>query len=491
MTSAWLIYWLGDTTGVLLVTPLVFTAAQLFRIRSWARIAELGALVTLLTAISFLVFGDLPLIPARLPLAFAVIPFVMWGAIQFGIAGAALSVFLIATLATLLTALGFGPFSVNTPLINAVLLDLLFAVLALSGLSLAAVMAERLRAEGERERLIREKSETEARLHLAAIVESSDDAILSENLEGVILSWNRAAARILGFTEAEAVGKPISRLIPSALLRDEKEIVQRLRSGERIAHIEATRITEAGQTMHLASTVSPLTDAAGAIAGFTRVIRDATEQKRAEEALSGANRQLIDIQERERARIARELHDDIGQRLAMLAIKLAGLSKDLETQASEIAGDVQALSHQLHPSWIELLGIAEGARCFCQEFADQHEVTVDFDAKEISDDLPSTISLSLFRILQEALQNSAKHSRVRQCEVRLWEAEDTVHLVVSDRGAGFDVEERKGGRGIGLVSMLERVKLVEGHLSIESQPQRGTTIHARVPFRSSQAAARC
>jgi PAS domain S-box-containing protein len=331
----------------------------------------------------------------------------------------------------------------------------------------------------------------EARLHLAAIVESSDDAILSENLEGVILSWNRAATRILGFTEAEAIGKSFSELIPSALWGDEKEIVQRLRAGERIAHNETTRISEAGQTMHLVSTISPLTDAAGAIVGFTRIIRDATERTRAEEALSEANRRLIDTQEQERGRIARELHDDIGQRLVVLGIKVAALSKDLETETSRIAWDVQALSHKLHPSWVELLGIAEGARRFCQDFGDQHKMTVDFEAKQIPDDLPSKITLSLFRVLQEALQNSAKHSGVRRCDVRLWEAEGAVHLAVSDRGVGFDVEKPEGSRGIGLVSMRERVKLVDGELSIESQPQHGATIHARVPFQSSQAAARC
>jgi signal transduction histidine kinase len=352
--SAWLIYWLGDATGVLLVTPLVFTASQLFRIPSRAGLAALGALVTCLTATCFLIFGDLPLISVQLDfLAFAVLPLVMWGAIQFGIAGAALSVFLIAALATVLTALGSGPFSTHTPVVNAVLLDVLFAVFAVSGLSLAAVIAERVEAE----------------------------------------------------------------------------------------------------------------------------------------ALSRASRQLIETQERERARIARELHDDIGQRLAVLAIELTGRS-NLETQASEIARDVQTLSRELHPSWIEALGIVEAARAFCREFADQNKTTVNFDAREIRDGLPSNISLSLFRILQEALQNSAKHSGVRQCDVRLWEADDAVHLIVRDRGAGFDVEMSKRSRGIGLISMRERVRLMNGTLSIEAQPRRGTTIHARLPLRASQSGAR-
>ena len=175
---AWLIYWLGDSTGVLLVTPLVFTLPSLFAIRSRARIVELAALLALLTLACLIVFGDLQLIPVRLHvMAFAVLPFVMWAAIDFGIGGASLSVFLVATVATLATAFGHGPFAAHSPFINAVLLDVLFAVLSVSGLALGAVIAERERAISDREQLIREQTAAEARLRLAShrrIVERCD-----------------------------------------------------------------------------------------------------------------------------------------------------------------------------------------------------------------------------------------------------------------------------------------------------------------------------
>ena len=215
LASAWLIYWLGDSTGVLLVTPLVFTMPKLLRIRSRAAIVEFAALLTLLTAACLIVFGDLPIIPVRTHvLAFAVLPFVMWAAIDFGIGGASLSVFLVATIATLATALGFGPFAGNTSFVNAVLLDVLFAALAISGLPLAAVIAERERAKSQREQLIREQAAMEMRLRLAAIVESSNDAIFSKSLDGLVLSWNAAAQRIFGFTDAEVVGRPAAILVP-------------------------------------------------------------------------------------------------------------------------------------------------------------------------------------------------------------------------------------------------------------------------------------
>jgi|RhiMetdeSRZDD1v2_1073273.scaffolds.fasta_scaffold01980_19 PAS domain S-box-containing protein len=479
--SSWLVYWLGDSTGVLLVTPLVFTMPQLFGIRSPARIAELLALVSLTVFGGFIVFGDF--FPVHLDVfAFAVLPLVMWAGIDFGIAGATLSVFLIATIATIMTALGFGPFAANTAFTNAVLLDVLFTLLAVSGLTLASVISERERAETERERLIRAQVEVEARLRHAAVVESSDDAIVSEDLDGMVLSWNQAASRMFGFAEAAAIGRPISQLLPPELLSDEVTVLQKLCAGDRLVHLERTRTSASGEKIHLSSTISPLRDSAGRLIGTVRSVRDISERKRAEDALARAKRKLVRVQEQERARIARELHDDIGQRLALLTVGLTGVSKELQTQASQIAADLQSLSHELHPSKIEVVGAVPGMRVFCSEFAAQHQFDVDFEASDITRLLSSNISLSLFRILQEALHNTAKHSGVRQCCVRLWEAHGWVHLVVSDEGKGFDPAATKENRGIGLITMQERVSLVDGELRIESQPGRGTTVHARVPI---------
>jgi PAS domain S-box-containing protein len=407
---------------------------------------------------------------------------VMWAGIDFGIAGATLSVFLIATIATILTALGFGPFAANTAFTNAVLLDVLFTLLAVSGLTLASVITERERAEREHERLIRARAEVEARLRHAAVVESSDDAIVSEDLNGMVLSWNQAASRMFGFAEAEAIGRSISQLLPPELLSDEATVLQNLRAGERMVHLERTRTSASGEKIHLSSTVSPLKNGVDRLVGTVRIVRDISERKRAEEALVRAKRKLVRVQEQERARIARELHDDIGQRLALLTVGLTGVSEELQTQASEIAADLQSLSHELHPSKIEVVGAVAGMRIFCSEFATQHQFDVDFEASDVTRQLSSNISLSLFRILQEALHNTAKHSGSRQGRVRLWEAHGWVHLVVSDEGRGFDPAATKEHRGIGLITMQERVSLVDGDLRIESQPGSGTTVHARVPI---------
>jgi signal transduction histidine kinase len=163
---------------------------------------------------------------------------------------------------------------------------------------------------------------------------------------------------------------------------------------------------------------------------------------------------------------------------------------ELWKHTSEIATDIQTLSHELHSSKLQYLGIEAAMRGFCREFEKQQQVEIDFKTDDLPRPLAPNISLCLFRVLQEALHNSAKHSGVRHVEVRLWGEPDEIHLTVSDSGAGFDREAAKEGRGLGLISMQERLNLVNGSLSIDSQPESGTTIHARVPVSSGTEAIR-
>jgi PAS domain S-box-containing protein len=624
---AWLIYWLGDSMGVLLVTPLVLTFPNLLGIRPRVRIAEFAALLLFLTVACLIVFGDLALVPVRLHvLAFAVLPFVMWAAIRFGVSGATLSTLLIAIIATAETAFGSGPFAQNTPFTNAVLLDVFFAVLAVSGMTLAAVIAEREQAEREREQLVRAQAAMEARLRLATIVESSDDAIIGKDVDGMITDWNKGAERLYGYSASEVIGRSISILMPPDRSDDFAEIMRKIKQGDSVNHYETVRQKKDGTRVEVSVAVSPIIDAEGRIVGASVITRDITERKRAEEALresearlrlaaqagrmyvyewdvatdvtvrseeyanilgltgvlrsdtrqqflsrvhpddrakfiaavadltpenptaqisyrvlrpdgaviwleksgraffdaqgkmlrmigivaditgrklgeealSGVSRRLIDAQEQERARIARDLHDDFGQRLALLTIELEQLQQnspdlpaevrsrvgELRKHTSEIATDIQSLSHELHSSRLEYLGIAATTRAFCKEFGEQQKVEIDFKTHGLPSPVPLDISLCFFRVLQEALHNSAKHSGVRRFEVQLWGTPGEIHLTVRDSGAGFDREAAKQNRGLGLISMAERLKLLKGTFSIESQPKRGTTIHACVPLSS-------
>jgi PAS domain S-box-containing protein len=242
---------------------------------------------------------------------------------------------------------------------------------------------------------------------------------------------------------------------------------------------------------------APRVNEDGSFAGFVGSAADITDQKLAHEALEKIGGKLIEAQEEERSRIARELHDDICQRLALLSMELeqatrgsnSGRSPKLEEirrHCAEIAGDVQALSHKLHSSKLEYLGLAAAIRSFCREFSQQHDVSVEFADENVPNFLPRDISLSLFRVTQEGLQNALKHSGVGQFSVVLRGSANEIQLEVSDHGGGFDVEAAKLDRGLGLVSMQERAHLVHGAFIIESSENGGTRILVRVPLADAQ-----
>jgi signal transduction histidine kinase len=228
------------------------------------------------------------------------------------------------------------------------------------------------------------------------------------------------------------------------------------------------------------------------------MVADITDLKQAEEAVSAMTRKLIEAQEQERARIGRELHDDINQRLAMLALELEQPPDPSEFQnrvqkfreeLRQISDDVQALSHDLHSTKLEYLGVVAGMKSWCKEFAERQKMDIDFKS-DVRSVLPLDIGRPLFRVLQEALHNSFKHSGVKRIEVRLREDSGEIHLILSDSGRGFDLDAALQGKGLGLTSMRERVRLVGGTFVIESKPMAGTTIHVRVPFEFQQASQR-
>jgi PAS domain S-box-containing protein len=227
------------------------------------------------------------------------------------------------------------------------------------------------------------------------------------------------------------------------------------------------------------------------------VIADVTERKRAEEALASLSGRLIETQDEERKRIAREIHDDYNQRVAMLAIDLEQLAEnvgdssaetsqkvhELFDRVSELGADLHSLSHRLHSSTLESLGLLVGLESFCKEFAEQQGVQVDFVHENVPRGVPADAALCMFRITQEALRNIKRHSGANRAEVRLEQLDGRLHLSVSDHGKGFNSNKPPAERGIGIHSMEERLRLLGGKLEIQSRPMEGTRIDAWLPLK--------
>ena len=252
-----------------------------------------------------------------------------------------------------------------------------------------------------------------------------------------------------------------------------------------------------GEYRWVMTTGVPRRNLDGSFVGYIGTGVDITERKLAEEVLSTVSQKLIEAHEEESRRIARELHDDINQRLAVVSVRLGYLKQSPPASAAELeqaiggvsqeiadlAADIQALSHRLHPAKLELLGLEGAAAGFCEELSTQHGVAIDVHFENIPTALPPEVSLCLYRVLQEALQNVVKHSVSRHAHVSLNGQINTINLMVKDSGAGFNPHEAMRGPGLGLTSMKERLKVVGGRLSIHSRRGRGTTIHAVAPLR--------
>jgi PAS domain S-box-containing protein len=327
------------------------------------------------------------------------------------------------------------------------------------------------------------------------LFEQASLGIAVEDLEGKLLVANPALCSMLGYREDELCGMNCSDFANAEDSEDDWALFQQLRAGviDRYS-LEKRYVRKHGAQFWGRLNVSLWRNGDGGAPLVFAFVEDITNRKLSELALASVSRRLIEAQERERLRISRELHDDIGQRIALLANNLQQLLEDplaargriaeLQKLTAEIAADIHSLSHELHSSQLRILGIAAATKSFCQEFETQQKVEIDFRIGDLPTALPRDISLCFFRVLQESLHNAAKHSTVRHFEVRLWGTSSEIHLTVSDSGVGFDDEAAKTSRGLGLISMEERLKMLNGTFSVESRPQHGTTIHARVPFSS-------
>ncbi len=484
----WRIGFFTEALALLTLTPalLVWVRTR----QAWARESrafyfEAATLVAGLTLLGYVAFVA-PVRSSAAVLLYSLLPFLLWSALRFGVMGVGTSMMVVAFLSIWGAVHGRGPFTGAEPLHNVMSLQL-FLFFAVAPFMVLAVLVE------ERKRTAHALRESEERFRLMAdtapalIWMSGSDKLCTYFNKPWLDFTGRSMDSELGNGWAEGVhAEDLRRCLDTYTQafdrREEFRMEYRLRRHDR----EYRWLLDIGV---------PRFDQERSFVGYIGTCVDITDRKLAETALANVSRRMIEAQEQERTRIARELHDDIGQRLALFATNLPQLDQgpadlpgvrshvaELKNQIFEIATDIQTLSHRLHSSKLEYLGLATAMRSFCREFGEQQKVEIDFETHDLPSTLSPEISLCFFRVLQEALHNSVKYSGVRHFEVRSWGTPNEVHLTVSDFGSGFDIEAAKAGRGLGLISMDERLKILSGTLSIESQLKRGTTIHAFVPL---------
>lgn len=467
----------------------------------------------------------------------------------------------------------------------------------------------------------------EAQTRLAAIVESSDDAIVSKSLDGIITSWNKAAERIFGYSADEAIGQHITLIIPRDRNAEEEKIIARISRGESINHFHTVRQRKDGTLIDVSATISPVRDSSGRVIGASKVARDVTAQKRTEQALreseqryqtitdaspimiwmsgtdmlcfyfnkgwldfvgrtleqevgngwtqnvhpddfdrclqvyisnfnarrpfemeyrlkhrSGQYRWILDrglprytpggtfegyvgacldindriegaekirmaneslhllkVQDDERRRIARELHDSAGQTLTVLGLSLAQLiqnaemvapqlareGKEIEEVVQQLHREIRTTSYLLHPPLLDEAGVKSALSAYMQGVAERSGIAIDFNISEGFGRLPADMELTIFRVVQECLTNILRHAESRTAYIRLAREEGCVRIEVRDEGKGISPEHlaeiQTHGSGVGIGGMRERLHRFGGKMAIDSCGS-GTTISATIPI---------
>jgi len=333
----------------------------------------------------------------------------------------------------------------------------------------------------------------ERTMYLDALIANSPLGIVTKDEQNRVVFCNPAFERIFHYSQSELRGKDIDSIIASHDLEEASRMTFAVHGGG-VVHATAQRRKKDGTLIDVELHGIRVYSGETFVGAFA-IYQDISERRRSEEKLQALRNRLTRTQEEERSRIARDLHDDIGQRLALLSIDLeqmklasqqdgSAFARELEVlvrTAGEITSDVHNISRRLHPSQVELLGLAPALNNFCREFANRNSMRIQFTSACLTCKVPEEASLCLFRVAQEAIRNVHKHSGCREALVELDEISGSLRLRISDRGAGFDPISAEATQGLGLLSMEERLRSMGGELFVHSRPGGGTCIEACIP----------
>jgi two-component system, NarL family, sensor kinase len=333
----------------------------------------------------------------------------------------------------------------------------------------------------------------ERTMYLDALIANSPLGIVTKDEQNRVVFCNPAFERMFHYSQNELQGNDIDNIIASHELEEANRMTFAVRGGG-VVHATTQRRRKDGTLIDVELHGIRVFSGETFVGAFA-IYQDITERRRSEEKLQALRNRLTRTQEEERSRVARDLHDDIGQRLALLTIDLEQMklasqrdglafASELEVlvrTAGEITSDVHNVSRRLHPSQVELLGLAPALNNFCREFANRNSMRIQFTSACLTCKIPEEASLCLFRVAQEAIRNVHKHSGCREALVELDEISGSLRLRISDRGSGFDPAAAEASQGLGLLSMEERLRSMGGELFVHSRPGGGTSIEASIP----------
>ena len=489
---SWRISFLSEALAFLTVAPAILgwvSQGHLLARAPRTYYLEAGALIAALIFLSSVMFvarwRSYP--PGLL---YSLVPLLLWSALRFGSTGAGVSATIVALLSIWGAVHGRGPFAEADPINNVLSLQLFLLFTAAPFMVLAALVEEH-----EQDELVLRESQERFQL----VANAAPVLIWMSGTDKLCNFFNQGWLNFTGQSMEHELGEGwISGIHPddsqrcletysaSFDARVEFEMEYRLRRFD-------------GDYRWVVDYGVPRFESDGTFCGYVGSCVDITDRKLSEQSLHTLSGRLIHAQEEERTRIARELHDDFSQRLALQCIDLDQLRKKLSDsdtrervrvvemlkRAKEMSADLRSLSHQLHSSKLEFVGLSLAVSGLCKEISAKYEIDVHFNDSGIPTDIPKDVALCLFRVTQEALGNVVKHSGAKSARVELGSNETGVSLRIVDAGRGFDTRSANAGAGIGLVGMTERLRLVEGRLSISSKVMRGTEILAEVPLSSS------
>lgn len=488
---SWRMSFLSEGLAFLTVTPAIlgWVGHARAKVRAPRRYyVEASVLLAAVLALSYVIFSasEQATPPALL---YSLVPFLLWSALRFGSTGVGTSATIIAIMSIWGDVHGRGPFTETAPVSSVMEVQLFLLSTTVPFMVLAVLVEEQKQGE----RVLRE---SERRFRLMA--DSAPSLIWMSATDKLRTFFNQRWLDFTGRSMEEELGGGWL----SGVHRDDVEKCLALYSAAFDARVEfeteyRLRRND-GEYRWILDYGVPRFEPDGSFCGYIGSCNDITERKSFEESLQALTGRLINAQEEERARIARDLHDDFSQRLALQSIELGQLSaKLLESperasvlkmwnDTCEIAADLHSLSHQLHSSKLEHVGLVSALNGLCKEISGKHKIEVRFIEGETPRDIPKDVALCLFRVAQEALGNVIKHSATQNAEVELSANEHGIQLRIADSGKGFATDDRSPSTGIGLIGMSERLRLVGGRFLVRSEPLKGTEIVAEVPFARSK-----